>query len=399
MRAAAAAALAISVLVSAGCGSESHSAEQQTVDLTKLDTGSYATKPQQFEPKDAALAARTTEALRLGNVVPLPMDIDPALTHRMLGVQPFTGVDSFEGDPFLQVLDNEHFTANTPGLVAGFATSAKSDADNNIAFSLREAVMIFDTADSATSAASALARGGFARTESPELAQPASSPQYPSASVTWVPNYQLLASFYATGRFVIVTVAQNTENMQLKVSDQPGLLNLSDKATSATVERLKNFQPTSTDKLAALPLDPQGILRLTLRRPTGDPMAYSFDGVLDNKGALHSSADPSKTAPRYDHTGVDYVGYGVGQMVRTRDTEAAKRYIQEIPVSRFEHRIDPPPGLPSASCYKAKAPNATQFSFHCYVTFDRYAVAVPAAQQQDVYQRTSAQYAILANNK
>ncbi|MGW4529491.1 DUF7373 family lipoprotein [Nocardia sp. NPDC004340] len=399
VRAAAAAALAISVLVSAGCGSESHAAEQQTVDLTKLDTGNYPTKPTSYTPTDADRAARTAEALRLGSAMPLPMEIDPALTHAMAGPHPFTSVESFEGDPFLIVLDNEHFAANTPGLVAGFAAAAQSDTAWEISYSLRNAVMIFDSEDAANSAATALAHSGFARTESTDAPEPAPSTRYPTAQVIWLPSHQVLASFYATGKFVIVTVVRNSENSLLKVSDQPGLLGLSDKAITATVDRLKTFQPTPKDKLADLPLDPQGLLRLTLPVPKGDVIAYTYDGTLDKHAALLTVGDSAKSQARFDKAGVDYVSYGAAQLIRARDADAAVTLLQERSHSKFERRIESPSALPIAQCFKVRTPNSEQFAYHCYFTYGRYSVEILAAQQQDAYQRISAQYAMLANDK
>lgn len=399
VRAAAAAALAVSVLVSAGCGSESHATDEKSVDLSKLDTGKYPTKPQEYAPKDKALAARQTEALRLGSAMPLPMEIDPALTHGMQGFHPFTGVESFEGDPFLIVLNNTDFAANTPGLVAGFAAAAQSNDDWNISYSLRDAVMIFDSDDAASAAATALARSGFARTESTDPAEPAHSEQYPSAQVIWLPKNQVLASFYATGKFVIVTIARNTENAELKVSDQPGLVALSDKATAVTADRLKTFQPTPKDKLAELPLDPQGLLRLTLPVPSGDVIAYAFNGTLDKHGALQMVGDSAKSQSRLDQAGVDYLTYGAAQLVRTRDAAAAMKYLQERPRKKFERRIDSPPGLPDAECFKVRTPNTDSFGYHCYFALGRYSVEALSAQQQDAYQRISAQYAMLANDK
>ncbi|WP_157513923.1 DUF7373 family lipoprotein [Nocardia concava] len=388
--------LAFTVIASAGCGSDSAAATGATVDLTKLDTGSYATKPQQLEPKDPDRMGRIMEALRLGDVMPLPKDIDPALTHNLGGVHPFIDAKAFGTKSVFASFSAENFTASTPGLVAGFGTAAASNEDHyGLGYQLRHAVMIFDSDEAASAAAGALAGMEFDK----EKADPTASVVHPSAHVVWIPKFQALASWYTTGRFVISDVVNHHENMALDNSDLPALLALSDKAISVTVDRLKTFQPTPVDKLTELPFDPQGLLRLALLRPDGDQTAFGMLGTLNRQTALHLADDPDKERELFDKTGVDYIGYGAGKLVRTRDAEAAQKYFGEVAFGRLVHRIDSPPGLPTARCVKYQGPETLQFPYLCYVTYGRYAVEMWSQQQQDVYQRISAQYAILANDK
>ncbi|MVU78937.1 hypothetical protein GPX89_17000 [Nocardia sp. ET3-3] len=408
LRAGAAAALAFSLFASAGCGSESHAAEGPAIDLNKLDTGSYQTKPQDFVPKDPARAARTTEALRLGDIMPLPMEIDPALTHNDDGPHPFTGAEEAAipalpgGNSFLNGLNYTDFTANTAGFVAGFATAAGSDADYGAAYHLTDAVMIFDSDHAAVSAAKALATSGFYQNPAQPNARDATAVQstiHPNAEVRWIPNEQFLASWYPVGTFVVLTIVSNSENRRLEQSDLPGLLALSDKAIDVTTEKLTSFRPTRVDELGSLPIDRDGMLRLTLPRPPGDTTADTFDGTLDRHGALQTTnSDPATMAALYDKNGVDAVSYGAGLLVRTRDG-AAQSYLDAAYGSRFERRIDSPPGLPNARCTKYHGPSAHAFPFACQVAHGRYVASVWSQQQQDVYQRIAAQYAILANDK
>ncbi|MFE3222544.1 hypothetical protein [Nocardia sp. NPDC059228] len=399
---AAAAAVAVSVLVSAGCGSESHAAEEQSVDLSKLDTGNYGTKPRNVQAKNPAQIGKYLEALRIGNIMPLAQDIDPALTHNVPDVNPFTSGDSFLADQLagnaaaFGWLNMTEFDANTPGFIAGFQTGARSNEDSAISFELKDAVMVFESDDAATTAASALARSGFGKDEGTE---PAHSTTYPSAQIAWTAKDQALASWYATGKFVVLALAINHENAMLHESDQPGLLSLSDKAISVTVDRLKAFQPTPKDKLADLPLDPQGIIRMTLIRPAGDSTAFAFDGTLDAHGALHPADDPNTTRALFDKTGVDLVSYGAGQVVRTRDSAAAATYVTDKGSAKFQRPVDPPSGLPGARCVEYHGPSKNEFPFRCLAAYGRYAAEVWSTQKQDVYQRISAQYAMLANSR
>lgn len=85
-------ACAVVVLATAGCGFGSHPAERVSVDLTALDTGSFPTAPTPVTATDAAAAGRNAEAIRLGNAMPLPMEVDPALTVNAGGVHPFADI-------------------------------------------------------------------------------------------------------------------------------------------------------------------------------------------------------------------------------------------------------------------------------------------------------------------
>ncbi|MEU1206769.1 hypothetical protein [Nocardia sp. NPDC005825] len=402
MRAAAAAALAISVLVSAGCGSESHAAEEQAVDLSKLDTGNYSTKPRNVKANDPARIGRYLEALRIGNFMPLAQDIDPALKYNVPDVNPFTNGDSFLADKIagndaaFGWLNRTEFDTNTPGFVAGFQTGARSEDDPTISYEIKTAVMEFESDTSAAAAATALARSGFGKNEGTE---PTHSTAYPTAQIAWLPKYQALASWYPTGKFIVLALAINHEKSTLGESDQAGLVALSDKATAVVADRLKEFRPTPADKLGDLPLDPQGMLRMTLIRPDGDMTAFAFDGTLDAHGALLAEEDPNTARSRFEKAGADAVSYGAGQVVRVRDYAAAESYITDKASTKFQRRIDSPPALPGVRCVEYRGPSRTEPPFRCLAAYGQYAAEVWSTQKQDVYQRISAQYAMLVNSR
>ncbi|GAB2562676.1 DUF7373 family lipoprotein [Nocardia heshunensis] len=389
----------LTVLSIAACGSGHGAAQPDSVDLTKLDTGGYATKPQPVAPADPDRAARYLEAIRLGEVMPLAKDIDPALTYNPDGAYPFTNAATY-ADANLGIVDYEHFAANTPGFVGGFGIYGQSNRDLEISYSLSAAALLFDTDEQASTAVPALAHTGFStKYHFDEGSEPASSAAYPSARGVWTPDTQILASWYATGRFVIVTVADNPEDESMHVSDQAGLVARSDHATAVIAERLKNFHPTPADKRIELPLDPAGMIRRTLQRPVGDLTYDPVDGVFDRNTALHLAEDPDETRRLYDKTGIEFLSTGAGELVRARDAAGAAAYIEAVSIDKFHPRIDSPPGLPSARCVTYHGPKPLQFPFHCYVSYGRYAATVWSQQVLDAYQRISAQYAILANDK
>ncbi|MFE3103078.1 DUF7373 family lipoprotein [Nocardia tengchongensis] len=397
VRAAAAAALVISVLAVAGCGSEPHAAGQQTGDLNKLDTGGYSTKPQDPTTSDPAKRGRILEGLRLGNILPLGFEIDPMLAHNGSGAHVFTEPNSFGG-----YINIDHFADDARGFVTGFATSAHPSEDASVGYTLTNAVLIFDSESSATSAAAALARSGFSLAGKRPETLPVQSSQHPAAQIIWAPVEQKLAAWDPVGKLVIFTMIDQVENYEVErafgISPEPAPLTLADKAIDVTADRLNGFQPTPSDKLAALPLDPDGMLRLTLPRPAGDQTSEAFPGTLNQHGMLHIVANPADYRALFDRTGVDSVSDGAGFLVRTRDASSAEAFLDTASASRFQQRIEPPAGLPTARCSKYYGPDDHAAPFHCYVAYGRYAATVWSQQQQDVYQRISAQYAILANN-
>ncbi|MGW4246851.1 DUF7373 family lipoprotein [Nocardia sp. NPDC004722] len=397
VRAAAAAVLAVSVLASAGCGSESHAAENKTVDLSKLDTGSYPTKPKDATTSDPGKRGRMLEALRLGNILPLGSDIDPALVRNGSGTHAFVEANSFN-----KYLNVDHFVDDARGFIAGFATSARPSEDASLGYTLTNAVMIFDSETSATAAAAALAHSGFALKAGTEVG-PLQSSQHPAAQIIWAPAEQRLGSWYPSGKFVVFTMVDQVENVSVEqafgVAPEPAPLALADKAIDVTIDRLKNFQPTSPDKLTGLPLDPDGMVRLTLPSPAGDLGGDGFPGAVDQHGIMHWMGDTVFYKALFDKTGVDRVSDGAGFLVRAKDEASARAFTDGVSTARFQQLIDPPAELPSARCVKYHGPDENAAPFHCYVAYGRYSATVWAMQQQDAYQRISAQYAILANDK
>ncbi|MFE3188689.1 hypothetical protein ACFXHA_06740 [Nocardia sp. NPDC059240] len=401
LRATAAATLAFCALASSGCGSESRAAEAKPLDLSKLDVGSYPTKPQDPTSTDPATRGRVIEALRLADAMPLAFEIDPALTEYVGGTHVFLKANSFAG-----YLNVDHFDSDTTGFISGFAAAAASSRESGH-YSLNNSVMIFDSDLAATNAAAALARSGLNLSSAKSAGiQPDSVPlqsnQHPAAQIVWSAHEQTFASWYPTGRYIIFTLILQPESSYLQnywnAAPDPAPFALADKAIDVTAGRLKSFQPTPPDKLAGLPLDPDGMLRLTLPRPEGDQTANAFTGTLDAHGALYDEDDPVKRA-LFDKTGVDNVSYGAGQLIRTRDADSAQSYFDAAFADRYHRPIDAPPGIPNARCVKYHGPDTHQFPFTCHVTFGRYVASVWSQQQQDVYQRISAQYAILANDK
>ncbi|MFF2552642.1 hypothetical protein ACFVUS_16670 [Nocardia sp. NPDC058058] len=390
----------IVMLAIAGCGTESTAAEQDPpVDLNALDVGGYQHEPMDFAPKSRPFVSRVFEAERLGAYVPLASEIDPGLkVNRADSVHAFLGPDEAHPSPMYAWLKKDGFGDDAKGFIAGFATKGESSDDYTISYSVATSVLLFDSDRSASTAATALAARGWSSVSGDIQVEPVRSAAHPEAISSWRPDAQVLASWYATGRFVIVALAESMDNRTLKISDRSQLQSLTDRAITVTSERIKTFQPTAPDRIGDSPLDPDGLLRISLRRPDGDSFT-NMPGVYSSAAFLHLDDHPATTKPQFDRYGVDRIAVDAMRLYRTRDAQAAKQFVAEIAIEKFTRRTGSPTGLPTAQCREYHGPEHLTYPFYCYVAFGRYVAMNWGSQLSEVHQRISAQYSILARSK
>ncbi|MBF6438682.1 DUF7373 family lipoprotein [Nocardia cyriacigeorgica] len=385
-------------LAASGCGSDTEAAEP-AVDLTQLDVGGYATLPRELGAPKNKDVPRFVEAQRLGNVIPLPVEIDPKLVYQPPGaVRPFLLPDESHGSPIHRWIKEDNFANDAKGFISGFSATGQSNKVNSLAYTLSTSVMIFSDAKSATDAAANLSRAGFYDDDKYPV-EPAKLDEHPAAQVRYQPGMQVLASWLAQDRFVIVTIVSNYENKLLGESDLPGLSALSEKAITATSAALEKFEPTPPDKMMENSIDPDGMRSISLRRPEGDSF-LNVPGTYDLHGALHFPTDPVQRRQELEAAGVDRVAHDAGELYRTADAESAQELMDKSSqLNRFFRSADSPKGLPQATCTEYKGPAQGAIRFYCHVTYDRYYAFMGAEQLLDAQQRISAQYAILANSQ
>ncbi|WP_280234007.1 DUF7373 family lipoprotein [Nocardia cyriacigeorgica] len=384
-------------LAATSCGSDTESAPP-VVDLTQLDVGGYATLPRDIgEPKNKDVP-RFVEAQRLGNVMPLPVEIDPRFVHQGPGTRPFLLPDESHLSPIHRWISEVNFADDAKGFIAGFSATAQSNKSPALASTLSTNVLIFPDARSATDAAAKLSRARFLRDEDFPV-EPARLDEYPAAHVRWQPAMQTLVSWLAEDEFVIVTIAYNAEAKMLGESDLPGLSALSERAIAATSTGLEKFEPTPPDKLMQTSIDPDGLRSISLARPEGDSF-MNVPGTYDLHGSLHFPTDPLARKQELEAAGVDRVAYDAGELYRAADAESAQELKDKSSeLSRYFRSADSPKGLPQATCMEYKGPAEGAIRFYCHVAYDRYYAFMGAGQLLDAQQRISAQYAILANSK
>ncbi|BCK53164.1 hypothetical protein NWFMUON74_09360 [Nocardia wallacei] len=392
-------AVCLTAAVTTACGSEQSAAPtaDPPVDITKLDVGPYATTPRKLDAPSGMPVARFMEAERLAGVLPLPIEIDPALRYGEPGlVHAFLEVsDAYHLSPMFRWLDEKQFNTAAPNFVAGFSTSASSDKKQALSYELVNSVLIFPDDSSARSAATELSKAGFYD----EDAEPTSLDKYPEAVARRQPTRQTLVSWLASGKFVIVTIAQHHENRILGVSDFRPLATVTEKAIAATLPTLEKFVPTPPDKLMTIPVDRENMRSRSLRRPEGDGFT-NIPGAYDVHGALQFAEDVEESRRHYAQAGVDLVALDGADLFRTKDATAARRLFEENTQStRFLRHAPTPVGLPNARCFEYKGPSLGYLRYTCHLHYGRFMASVASNQLQDVQQRLSAQYAILATSK
>lgn len=384
------------VIGAAACGSDTPAADSEAqVDLTKLDVGKYATEPKDFQPKDRLAVGRFFEAQALASVVPLPMEMDPSLKFNTAGVaHAFLKPDESHPSPMFKQLPKAGFADDATGFVSGFATTGRSEEDDNIGDTMSVSVLLFETEAQASAAATKLGTRGFDR--SPEFVSVVKSAKYPNDAFSL--SSGTLAGWHATGQFVIVPVVYSEEDNEISVVDPDKLLRLAENAIRVTSERLRAFHPTPIGQIAQRVMDPDGMLSRTLPKADGDSF-LDPPGVYDATGDLHFAEIPEQVRERYQRAGIDRTSKGATELVRARNAVAAKQYLVEETADKFMARVDSPQGLSGAYCQKYRGPAKTAIPYYCYVTYGRYVARAWASQLQEAQQRISAQYAILANSK
>ncbi|WP_225732328.1 MULTISPECIES: hypothetical protein [unclassified Nocardia] len=389
----------VTVTLAASCGGRPDEPAEPTVDLSQLDVGNLPTKPRDLGVAKSLDQARLVQAMRLGNYVPLPVEIDPAVKY---AGPPLSGVvrifQSLQSGAIVQRMDAkpDQFSSAETGLVAGFVTTGTSDKVPNLSYELDNLVMLYADEQSAAAAATAMEQADF---QAMAGAEPVQIGKYPQAHAHHAPgNPGLIRSWYATGQSVIFTYIFDNVMSRLHEQRLPQLVERVEKSIDAITPRVRQFPVTPTDQLLNTPIDLDGMLGRTLSTVTVDRSQRGIPGVYDRHGGLQITLRPDLDIDQFEQAGVDRVAFAGGYVFRARDAKAAEKLAEQHALLGRRTKIAPSPkGLPAARCSELKSPQPNYVRFMCVVRYDRYVAELAADQLTDVQQRISAQYAMLAN--
>ncbi|MEU6561105.1 DUF7373 family lipoprotein [Nocardia nova] len=389
-----AAAVATVALTAAGCGSDDPSpapAAEPTIDIATLDTGPYDTSPRDMgKPKNPGQAA-LMEAERLGNAMPLLVDIDPAFKYT--GVFDTLAFIDAKTSVMKDFTDLSNFTEDAPDLISGFGVYGRNDSDN-LGIELVNTAMIFPTEQRATEVAAALERRDFGRDP---LSQAVALPRYPQAHAHWVQGKQAIYAWVPLGRLVIFATVFDQAKTWFHKTDLTDLVNRVTTSLDKVVPALSAFHPTPPDKLMDQPMDIDGMLGRTMVRPKEAQGEWlNAPGAYTGYAGVAFSSDPAETRRWFEENGVDrFADYG-NQLYRARDTAAAIKVRDELgDPAKHMKRAAAPKNLPVAKCREYQGREKMAIRYYCSVYHGRYAAFAAGEQLLDAQQRISAQYAIL----
>ncbi|WP_406236437.1 hypothetical protein [Nocardia sp. NBC_01009] len=378
-----------------GCGDSGGSTDSPSYDVATLDVGNYPTVPRDIEASRTELSGPRLEAARIGDAVPLPMEIDRRMVFKptIYWERRITPADPRE----LPSIDKKEFSDLTQGLVAGWFTRAQR-RESFQGSALQMFTLRFTDAAHAETAATRIAD----RQQETVPGEPVSIPGIPAAKAKWsVGKRYLDAQLTKDAMLLLVRVE---DPLTEPVNTAP-LAELAQRAFDKQLEGLKAYTPTPVDQLESLPIDVDGMLSRTLqleRSPT-EKDGGDLSMVLAKQAALHTEFYPDLTKAAFEDAGVDLVSYSDDRVYRTKDRDAAERLIAAFidQEAKGYKTIDSPPHMPGVKCFDLKDPKGNNYRYPpvCYVAYDRYVARIENKNVQQLHQQAAAQYKLLTQGR
>lgn len=365
-------------------------ASSDGVNLGLLDAGNFPTTPRPpLGVAGDALRGGWAEGRRLAGALVGPWEVDPDLVDfaqlQSGVVKDADAVNSLLGAPLGEALNGHN-------LLAGFCSARHSDkGPYKDLFTM--VLEMASPADASAAVADMTAKGTSLTMPfdaKPVPTQPFSIPRYPATtavSYRWTASYPepggprlTVTALSAHGQYVLAQAATSVDNPDVAAQLIATALDLQQPLVD-------KFKPTPPDQVAALPLDPDGLLARTVA-PRSENESVS-DGVYDAHGALHLAPDdPVHLAAMFKSAGVQQVAWVLETRVyQTPDAGAAARLVADM---TGPHQVGGISGMPKAKCF-----NET-LAYWCVASADRYAYQMQNEQEHALHQMMAAQYRMLA---
>ncbi|MEC3953763.1 hypothetical protein VMT65_12045 [Nocardia sp. CDC153] len=380
-------------------------------DTAALDTGRYSVDPLE-PPVGTETTGHVLESARLAEAMLDPTEVDAALTHApdastIAPVPTPARAATVLADSVRSVLERHGMLAGC--MVAGSDVVAGSHGvEVGKGRVLVALVLRFPDTAAAQQAATEIDTVDAAL--NPENVA-VTVPGYPAAHSHWRPSVPTMAATLAQDDYVISLLIGHTS------PDLAALTGLARKAFDAQTPLLRNFTPTPANRLAALPLDPDHMVRLMV---PDAPDRWMYPGVVSI--SEHRAAD---WGTALSATGFSYgpratmlfrgrkdgevgsppeamVTNGFNAVFRYPDVVTAHQRIKKVQAADAADTTlrptDPPAGVSDVSCYQNLTPDKVGMSnFICKIQFGRYTAIVMARDATGVRQRAAAQYGLLVN--
>ncbi|QLY27701.1 DUF7373 family lipoprotein [Nocardia huaxiensis] len=383
------------LLFLAGCGVEG-TAVPAEIDVRTLDVGAYPVDKFHHD-QDSRGAGALVEGMRMSEAVTTGPPIDSTLSVGLRGE--VVNDAEFAEEEYLAGYSAD--VLRTRNMIVGYASISSDTPAAEGAYlpdppgtGVISLVMRFPSESDAKLAARELEDVDFAHAADQNKRLGLS--EYPDAYIHWRPGIADIGTFMAYRQFVISLLIQRPR------ADSADLLDWVRKTLDAQVALLDTFQPTPTEKIDDLPIDPDGVLDrvLTAHRGSRAPDPASF-GVYGPSFYTHNAFDQTLVRKLLADNGADRIGIDdSAAIIRTRDTGTAADLITGI-ANNLGSAFDPikgPGSVPGVKCFHRTGGGSSDAAYRCYVPYRRYAAIVSAETEDDVKQKVAAQYALLANS-
>lgn len=359
-----------------------------------IDAGSFRTTPlPAFGPVGDDFKGRSIEGQRMAEFVTLPSEIDPTLTSGGGGaiyvIKDGKSLAVTAGKPVADA-------AQANGALSGFSTSRSTAGGGEK--SIVHSVMRYPDAAAAGKAAVDMAVAMQTVTDEwgSDLSQPGKIDILPDTQVSTSTSGDSFSSsaFTAHNEYVIYTWAK------APVAQKDWIAQVTAKALELQGPLIDKFPATPPEKYGTLPIDVDGVLRLTV--PKEGESRYTDDmGVYGPRGTAHRSTDPAGALDYFEKTGMTNMATDQTSVYKTRDessaTELAADFAKEVEVVAKMTKDAGPAGVPDAGCWKLASSRTS--AFYCLVQVGPYLGEIQSKDKITAHQLTSAQYKMLAAAK
>ncbi|MET8775656.1 hypothetical protein ABZV58_11590 [Nocardia sp. NPDC004654] len=378
------------VIAATGCGQDDGSASP-AIDVSALDSGNYLSVPRDAEAIRSDQTGAALEAVRIGEHVPLPVEIDGKYAFQRLVNTDRRLTPDTNSTPYS--IDREELPALLQGYVTGWEASAERRAVPAPGRSVEMRVLRFTDASHAEESAKRLAE----RQATNLPGEAVTIPGFPKARAKWSPSKKFLDAWLTQDALLMYV---HMDDPLTEPPEAAPLVSFAQKAFTDILDALKSYSPSPLDRLGTLPLDPEGLLGRTLPLEDNQKRKYDQSVAMPAQAALHFERHPGSLRPAFADAEVDLVTYSGGRVYRTANADAAERLLAAfagLDESGYTP-MDSPPKLPTAKCFdtKDKKSNPPQYPPVCFVIYDRYVARVTGTNAQQLHQKAAAQYKLLA---
>lgn len=379
-----------------GCGSLAGTPIPGEIDVRTLAVGDFPVDKFSY-PADAGDNGPMLEGIRMSEAVVTSSQVDPSLKYgRGSKVLPDTATAiDFLANVSEPVLKNRR-------MVVGYAASGadRDDPEGQTrpeadATAITVVALRFPDTAAAAKAAEELENADIG--VSPDNRR-LKSEKHPDALVHWRPGIANIGAFLAHDEFVISLFVQRPK------ADSKDLVSWVDKTLTAQLAQLDRFSPTPLADIADLRVDPEDLLsRVVVADRKGQVPDPDKFAVYGRNYLINSADDQPARARLLDESGFEATAYADGSSVaRVRDPAGAPilvdGFVESTGAAYDAHPA--PAAVPGAKCLRLNSSGDPQhqYRFRCFVLYKRYVGVVSSDSENEIEQKTAAQYALLANS-